>query len=72
MSFKREDGWETHAAGSRFHYVDDKLHNDNGPAIGPAIIWNNGNKAWWHNGKHIGNSEYGYSQESLSNGKGLG
>lgn len=43
-----EDGWEEHPLGSRVHYVNDCIHNENGP----AIIRVNGFKEWFKYGKH--------------------
>ncbi len=37
----------------RFHYVDDKLHCKDGP----AVVYADGNQQWWLNGKYYGNTE---------------
>ena len=44
-----KNGWITDSNGTKRHYVDDKYHNDNGP----AIIWEDGTKYWAkHGNKH--------------------
>lgn len=39
-------GWVTDRAGYKCHYVDDVIHNDNGPAIISYL----GTKEWYING----------------------
>ena len=40
---------KTDENGTIKHYFDGKLHREDGP----AIIWDNGFKEWWINGKFI-------------------
>lgn len=81
---KLKNGWITTLGHSQQHYVDNQLHNDNGPAEiwfsgtqfwfkhgrchredGPAIEYYNGKKSWWHEGKQLGTSWEGYTQEKF-------
>lgn len=41
-------GWKEDLHKSKRHYVNDALHNDNGP----AIIYADGSKAWFKNGEY--------------------
>lgn len=41
-----KNGWITDNFGNKFHYVNDMLHNDNGP----AIIYNDESMSWFKNG----------------------
>ena len=38
----------TDSSGTKYWYLNDELHRENGP----AIEWANGSKEWWVNGKH--------------------
>lgn len=42
-----KNGWETNTIGTKLHYLNDKNHNDNGP----AVIYKNGTKFWFKHGK---------------------
>ena len=42
-----KNGWITKSIEDKFHYVDDKIHNDDGP----AVIWSDGTKFWYKHGK---------------------
>ena len=42
-----KNGWITYASGNKYHYVNDIIHNDNGPA---KIGWI-GSKYWYKHGK---------------------
>ena len=44
-----KQGWITLSSGAKYHYVDDKIHNDDGP----AVIYSDGTKSWFkHNKRH--------------------
>ena len=42
-----KQGWIKNEFGTKHHYVDDEIHNDNGP----AIIFTDGSKIWYKHGK---------------------
>lgn len=56
-----KQGWSTDVNGVKFHYVDNQLHNDSGPAIisGSAA-------GWFKNGKH--HREDGPAVEDIESG----
>lgn len=43
-----KQGWITYFDGSKTHYVDGHIHNDNEP----AIIYADGAKSWFERSKH--------------------
>jgi hypothetical protein len=40
--------------GTKYWYLNDKLHREDGP----AIEWDNGNKYWYLNGKQLTEAEH--------------
>ena len=56
-----KQGFITDSFGTTRHYVDDFLHRDDGP----AIVYSDGDIAWYYKGKYKGSAYSGYSQEQF-------
>lgn len=79
-----KNGWILNPYGNKRHYINDKLHCDDGPAVifrsgtkywfkenlrhredGPAVESVAGYCSWWYEGKCLGVSCEGYTQEEF-------